>query len=194
MVWFILGFPGGSEVKASACNATLPACNPGRSGFNPLLSQIKKGFCGDSAVKNLPAMRETGVQSLGREDPRRRKWQTTPAFFLGESHGHRSLADCSQWGCKKVWHNLVTKSSTTVYWAPSMQKAVFLVLVSGTCILRTEIINVFQKQIHKWFPFLGVRASWWFFVFFFFEVCFFPYLTKQQFNQMRRPKIKIVTS
>ena len=45
------GFPGGSEVKASAWNG------------------------GDR------------VESLGREDPRRRKWQPTPVFLPGESHG-----------------------------------------------------------------------------------------------------------
>ena len=30
----------------------------------------------------------------------RRKWQPTPVFLPGESHGQRSLADCSLWGHK----------------------------------------------------------------------------------------------
>ena len=34
--------------------------------------------------------------------PWRRAWQPTPVFFLGESHGQRSLADYSPWGCKKL--------------------------------------------------------------------------------------------
>ena len=42
-------------------------------------------------VKHLPAMREIQVRSLGREDPWRRKWQPTPVFLPGESHGRRSL-------------------------------------------------------------------------------------------------------
>ena len=42
-------------------------------------------------LKRLPPMRETWVRSLGREDPRRRKWQPTPVFLPGESHGRRSL-------------------------------------------------------------------------------------------------------
>ena len=29
----------------------------------------------------------------------RRKWQTTPVFLPGESHGQRILAGCSPWGC-----------------------------------------------------------------------------------------------
>ena len=46
-------------------------------------------------VKNLPAMRKTQVQSLGREDPLRRKWQPTPVFLPAEFHGQRSLASYS---------------------------------------------------------------------------------------------------
>ena len=42
-------------------------------------------------VKNLPAMQETKVQSLGWEDPWRREWQSTPVFLPGEFHGQKSL-------------------------------------------------------------------------------------------------------
>ena len=35
-------------------------------------------------VKNLPAMQETRVQSLDREDPWRREWQPTPVFLPGK--------------------------------------------------------------------------------------------------------------
>ena len=41
-------------------------------------------------VKNPPAMLETWVRSLGREDPLE-KWQPTPVFVPGESHGQTSL-------------------------------------------------------------------------------------------------------
>ena len=44
-------------------------------------------------VKNLPAMLETWVLSLGlRVFPCRRKWQPTPGFLPGKSHGQKSLA------------------------------------------------------------------------------------------------------
>ena len=33
--------------------------------------------------------------------PWRREWQPTPVFSPGESHGHRSLAGYSSWGCKE---------------------------------------------------------------------------------------------
>ena len=32
--------------------------------------------------------------------PWRRKWQPTPVFLPGESHGQRSLVGYSPWGCK----------------------------------------------------------------------------------------------
>ena len=31
-----------------------------------------------------------------------RQWQPTPVFLPGESHGQRSLADYSPWGCKEL--------------------------------------------------------------------------------------------
>ena len=42
-------------------------------------------------VKRLPAMPETWVQPLGREDPLDNKWQPILAFLPGESHRWRSL-------------------------------------------------------------------------------------------------------
>ena len=50
-------------------------------------------FSVSSAVKNPPARKETQemwVRSLGRK-----KWQPTPLFLPGESHGQRSLVDCN---------------------------------------------------------------------------------------------------
>ena len=36
----------------------------------------------------------------------RRKWQPTPVFLPGESHGQRSLVGCSSWGRKRVQQEL----------------------------------------------------------------------------------------
>ena len=46
-------------------------------------------------VKHLPTMRETQVQSLGREDSLEKKWQPTPGSLPGKSHGQQSLAGYS---------------------------------------------------------------------------------------------------
>ena len=34
--------------------------------------------------------------------PWRRKWQPTPVFLLGESHGQKSLVGYNPWGCKEL--------------------------------------------------------------------------------------------
>ena len=51
----------------------------------------------DRVVKNLSAMPEARVWSLGQEDPLEKKWQPTPVFLPGEFHAQRSLASYSPW-------------------------------------------------------------------------------------------------
>ena len=46
-------------------------------------------------VKNLPAIQETWVSSLGLKDPLRREWQPTPVFLPREFHRQRSLVGYS---------------------------------------------------------------------------------------------------
>ena len=58
-------------------------------------------FSSGPAVKSVPAMQETQVQSLGQEDPWRKAWQPTLIFLPGESHGQRSLAGYSPQGRKE---------------------------------------------------------------------------------------------
>ena len=54
------------------------------------------------SIKNLPAMWDTQVQSLSREDPWKRDWQPTPVFLPGELHGQRSLVGSSPRGHKEL--------------------------------------------------------------------------------------------
>ena len=42
------------------------------------------------------------VQSLGQEDPWRRKWQLIPVFLPGKSHGQRRLVSYSPWGHREL--------------------------------------------------------------------------------------------
>ena len=53
-------------------------------------------------VKRLPAMRETRVRSLSREDPLEKEMQPTPVLLPAESHGWRSLVGYSPWGHKEL--------------------------------------------------------------------------------------------
>ena len=67
------------------------------------------GFLGGLVVKNPPAVQEMGVPSKNPEDPLEKEMAIIPVFFLRESHGQRSLAGYSLWGCKRVRHDLVSK-------------------------------------------------------------------------------------
>ena len=54
-------------------------------------------------VRNLLAVRETRVWSLGGKIPWRREWQPTPVFLSGKFHGQRSLAGYIVYGVTKSW-------------------------------------------------------------------------------------------
>ena len=49
-------------------------------------------------VKNLPAMLEIWVQTLGQEDPLEEGMD--PLFLVGESHGQTNLVGYSPWDCR----------------------------------------------------------------------------------------------
>ena len=60
-------------------------------------------------VKNLLAMQENWVQSLGQKDLLEEEMATTPVFLPEKSHGQRSLAGYSPWGSQKTQtRNLAT--------------------------------------------------------------------------------------
>ena len=65
------------------------------------------------SVKHLPATEETRVWFLVWKIPWRRKWQATPVFLPGKSHGQRSLVGYSPWG-PRVEHDLATKPPKNV--------------------------------------------------------------------------------
>ena len=54
------------------------------------------------SVKKLPAVLEKEVKFLVRKIPQRRKWQSTPAFLPGKSHGQGSLVGYSPWGHEEL--------------------------------------------------------------------------------------------
>ena len=59
-------------------------------------------FPGSSGVKESACNAGgPGCVPWVRKIPWRRKWLPTPIFLPGESHGQRSLAGYSSWGCKE---------------------------------------------------------------------------------------------
>ena len=87
-----LGFPDSSADKESTCNAGDPGSIPGmgRSPGEWLGYPLQYSWASLVAqtVKNLPAVQETGVQSLGWEDPLEKGERLpTAVFWPGEFHG-----------------------------------------------------------------------------------------------------------
>ena len=60
------------------------------------------GSHGGSAVKSLPAMQETWVQSLGWEDPLEKKMATHSNILAWRIHRQRSLVGYNSLGCKEL--------------------------------------------------------------------------------------------
>ena len=75
------------DYESKACHSAI-ACQ----SRNFLVAQM---------VKNLPAMQETWVLSLGQEDPLEKEMATHFRIIAGKSHGWRSLVGYSPWGCKE---------------------------------------------------------------------------------------------
>ena len=75
-----MGFPDSSAGKESTCNAGDPSLIPGsgKSTEEGIGYPLQYSWASHVAqlVKSLPAMRETWVQSLGREDPLEKEMAT----------------------------------------------------------------------------------------------------------------------
>ena len=91
-------------------------------GLNVYWSLLRASWVAQT-VKNLIAMQETPVRSLGWEDPWRRAWQPTAVFLPGESPGQRSLAGYSPWGGKDLlWIHQSYPQSIFFFTLPSSYK------------------------------------------------------------------------
>ena len=78
--------------------------------------ESKNKISGGSVVKNPPASagdaRDLILQSI--RFPWSRKWQPTPIFLSGKSHGQRILVGYSPWDCKRIRHDLGTKATSMI--------------------------------------------------------------------------------
>ena len=105
------------------------ACNAGRPGFDSWVGKI----------------------------PWRRKWQSTPAFLPGKSHGRRSLIGYSSWGHKESdtterihfhFHQL-KKSATTLVQVPDIHSR----------LTESKLLETGTKKICTHIKFEGKKAE-----------------------------------
>ena len=67
------------------------------------------GFPGRLVVKNLPAMKETWVWSLGQEDTLEKETATHSSIHAWEIPGIEDPGGYTPWGHKRVGHDLAIK-------------------------------------------------------------------------------------
>ena len=91
-----LGFPGSLAGEESACNAGDPSSIPG-------LGRVKSftGFPVAQMVKNLPAMLETWVRSLGQKNPLEKGIATHSSILAWKIPWTEEPGRYSPWGHKE---------------------------------------------------------------------------------------------
>ena len=102
--------------------------------------------------------RRLGFNLWVRKIPWRRKWQPTPVFLPGKSHGQRNLAGYSPWGCKRVGQDWVTKQQLHYLDMVGDLKTVGEWLSFGNHCCETLSL---PRQIRQkfWLLFLGKKAG-----------------------------------
>ena len=129
--------------------------------------QRQKGFPEGSAVKNLPAVQETWVQSWVGKIPWKRKWQPTPVFLPRKSHGQRSLVGYSLWGWK-VWCDWArTHSNRSEYLSISPASERFCnswLATNPTAVNWDSCLSLLYAEIHRcsfntWSPVLSIMKA-----------------------------------
>ena len=113
-----MGFPVTSVGKESTCKAGDPGLIPvlGRSAEEGIGYPLQYSWASLVAqlVKNPPAVWETWIQSLGREDPLEKGkatfLQNSPVFWPGEFHAHgiaKSQIRLSNFHCSECYQTSV---------------------------------------------------------------------------------------
>ena len=77
------------------------------------------GTSGKESACQCRWYKRPGIHPWVGKIPWRRKWQPTPAFLPGKSHGQRSLVGYSPWGCRRVGHDLATEQAQFAFCACS---------------------------------------------------------------------------
>ena len=73
-------------------------------GFEGLITRLSEWWCysGKEPAWQCKRHKSLGFSPWVGKIPWRRKWQPTPMFLPGKSHGQRSLADYSSWGHREL--------------------------------------------------------------------------------------------
>ena len=116
-----------------------PRCRSGKESICPCRRCKRLGF--DPWVGKIP---------WGR------KWQPTPVFLPGKSHGHRSLVGYSPWGCKE------SDTTERLHFPLSFPRKTWWSTVHGVTKSQTQLDNwarTHLEQIKQFFKWKNNRSS-----------------------------------
>ena len=82
-----------------------------------MLTWLPRWLSGEESACQCRRHKRRRFDPWVRKSPWRRKWQPTPVFLPGESHGQRSLVCYSPWGLKEsdMTEHTHTKQNTNAY-------------------------------------------------------------------------------
>ena len=113
--------------------------------------------------KNLPLMRETWIQSLGREYPLDKGMGPTPIFLPGKLHGQKNLIIYSPWSHRVGYDQVYKHTSNMFSQYPSLWSAglaIVKVKVTQSCPTHFcqpgfSVHGILQARILEWvaYPF-----------------------------------------
>ena len=107
-------------------------------------------------VKNLPAILETRVRSLGQEDPLEKGVATTAVFLTGEVHGPEEPADFSPWVLKES--NITERLRLSLFHLPGWLRAqvlfCFVFLIMKKLGLKSLIYHFLSVTFYSCFTLL----------------------------------------
>ena len=161
--WFYQGFSDSSVGKESVCNAGDPGLIPGL-GRSPgegtgYLLQYSWASLVAQLVKNLPAMWETWVWSLGWEDAlEKEKWDYHPLQYSGLENSR--VTKSQTWLSNFHFSLYHLTSSTAVY--ESYSCPTFPPIEEGWSVLNILVSSMLELACSSlWEPIIGISYQLW---------------------------------
>ena len=94
------------------CSSELDLCMTHHLNMLHMTNGLPRWSSGKETACQCKRLRRRGFSAQAGKILWNRKWQPTPVFLPGESHGQRSLLGYSPWGCKQLDMTKHTHSHT----------------------------------------------------------------------------------
>ena len=99
----------------SGVSASMPSRSPMHKSCS-LQSHMFWGFSGGSVIKNLPAMQNTCIQSLGQEDPLEKGMVTHSRILAWRIPWTEEPGGLPSMGSQRARHNLAMTQQSQIFW------------------------------------------------------------------------------